>query len=100
MAEFTAADLAALREDIADLRKDVKAMTAALERLARLEEKHANARQDIDSAFNDIRDLKKTVSALELAHSARKSTNALLDKGIYAALGALGIFVLKKLGVM
>lgn len=99
MAEFTAQDLNALREDISDLKGAVKELVRGFELQARLEERQKNTRDDLDRAFNDLRSVIARVSAIELAASARKTSADWLDKGIWGALVVLGLYLAKKVGL-
>lgn len=100
MGDFTAHDFHTLSGDIAELKSAVREVVKALELLARLEERQDNARSEVDRAFGDIRDLKARICAIEIAQSARKTTNDWIDKGIYATLGCVGFFLLKKAGLL
>ncbi len=99
MAEFTAQDLNALREDITELKMSVKDLVRGFELQARLEERQNNTREDLDRAFTELRSVVARLTAIELAASARKTSADWLDKGIWGALVVLGLYLAKKAGL-
>lgn len=95
-----AADLSALREDLTDLKRSLAKVGEALERLVRLEERHANTASALERAFASLAKIDTRVRALELAQPVQKLTSGWVSNAAWAAFGVLAMFVLKKAGVL
>lgn len=107
MAEFSQQDLTSLREDIGELKTAFKDVAKALERLARLEERHISARDEIERSFLELAKLdtrlvisEGRISILEKEMPALRKQSHWIDKGIYGLMGMIIVYVLKKSGVL
>lgn len=94
------AELRSIRDDVSEIKGAVARVAEALERLARLEERQATASAALERAFGAIAKMETRLRGLEQAQPVQQMTSDWVGKGVWAALGAAGLFVLKKLGVV
>lgn len=95
-----AARLDALQEDISEIKAATRKMADALERLARLEERHATVSTSLDRAFTSINKIHDRVTKLEVAQPMQNITSNWVMDAIKFAAGAVAMFILKKAGVL
>lgn len=91
--------IAALRDDIRDMKDALKALADSMSRLAVVEERHSQTANGLERAFEVLKSLEARVSALELATVNNNRTSHWVDKAAIAALAALGTFAAAKLGL-
>lgn len=95
-----AARLCALHEDISDLKTNVAKVAEAVERLARLEERHANTAAALDRAFSAIARLDARIAAIEHDQPVQSLATGWVMNGVWAGVGLLAAVIARKLGVM
>jgi hypothetical protein len=107
MSEFTAVEFGALREDISELRAAMTKVADALERLARLEERHANSASAIQRGFEEITKVNMRVDVhdtrlktLEISQPAAKKSAVWVERIAYGAIVVVAMAVMKKIGLM
>ena len=89
-----------MRSSINDVKGVLAKVVDALDRLTRLEERHASAAASLDRAFTTIARMEARLSAVEQRMPVHGLAVSWALRGVWAAAGALAIFMLKKLGVM
>lgn len=92
--------LLALREDVAEIKGFMAKMAEAIERLARLEERHGNTASALERAFSTISKIDTRLQALEKAQPVQALTSGWVSNAVWMAVGVLAMAVLKKAGVM
>lgn len=107
MAEFSQGDLTMLREDIGELKTAFKDVAKALERLARLEERHVSARGEIDRSFMEQEKLctrmvllEQRVAVVETEMPGLRRQSTWVDKAVYGLVGLVLVFILRKNGLL
>lgn len=93
-------ELRALREDVAEIKGFMAKMADAIERLARLEERHGNTASALERAFSTLGKHETRLQALEKAQPIQAMTSGWVSNAAWAAVGVLVMFLLKKAGVM
>lgn len=92
--------LSMLHEDVGDIKSALKDLTSAITRLALVEERMATASAAQERAFKAIGEMEKKVIEIEKILAAQIKTTSWVDRGIWAALAAFGVYLLKKLGIL
>lgn len=98
--EVMHAELRAMREDVSEIKGAVSKVADALERLARLEERHSTVAGALERAFVAISKIEGRLRELEQSQPVQKLTTGWVTNGVWAACGMLAMLVLKKVGVM
>lgn len=93
-------EIQAIREDIAEIKEAWKKVAEALERLARLEERHYTQASALERAFAAISAQDKRLRALEQAQPVQSLTSGWVINSAWAGLGMMVMLILKKVGVM
>lgn len=91
--------LIALREDVSEIKGFMSKMSDAIERLARLEERHVNTASALERAFTTISKIDTRLAALEKAQPVQSMASGWIVNGAWAAVGCLALATLKKIGV-
>jgi chromosome segregation ATPase len=86
-------------QDVVEIKSDIKALTAAMTKLAIVEERQTTTNQALDRAFSSISSLEHRISALERQAPITQKVNAWVEKVLFAVLGGAVIAILSKLGV-
>lgn len=94
------ADVRALREDFSEIKGVLAKVADALERLARLEERHSTVAAAQERAFSALGKIETRVRELEMASPVQKLTTGWMTNGVWLAAGGAVTIVLKKIGVM
>lgn len=94
------AELRAMREDLSEIKGAVSKVADALERLARLEERHSTVAASLERAFSAISKVESRLRELEQASPIQKLASGWVTNGVWAAGGMLAMMLLKKVGVM
>ncbi len=89
-----------LRVDFDDMRSDIKALTAAVTRLAVVEERQAQGADALERAFKMIDALTADVQALKMEGQISKQSNIWVDRSVTAIVTGAAVFAAKKLGWM
>lgn len=92
--------LSILHDDVSDIKSAIKDLTSAITRLALVEERMTTASAAQERAFKALAEMEKKVVEIEKILAAQTKTASWIDRGIYAALAALGVYVLKKVGLL
>lgn len=99
-ADVIKAEVQALRDDVGEIKGLMQKVADALERLARLEERHATVSSALERAFSSISKIEARVRTLELAQPVQKLTSGWVTNGVWAAAGMAAMFLLKHGGVL
>lgn len=91
--------LVALREDVSEIKGFMSKMADAIERLARLEERHGNTAIALERAFSAMGKIDARLQVLEKAQPVQDMTSNWVIKLIWAAAGMAAMFVAKKVGL-
>lgn len=94
------AELRAVREDVTEIKGAVSKVADALERLARLEERHSTVAGALERAFSAIAKAEARLRDIEQAQPVNRLASGWVMNGAYAAGGMLAMLVLKKVGVV
>lgn len=86
-----------IRRNLEEVHSTMTKVAVALERLTRLEERHAHTVSALDRAFNSISKMESRLSALERHHPMQKLTTSWVINGVWAAAGVVGALLVKKL---
>ena len=92
--------LSILHDEVSDIKSAIKELTSAITRLTLVEERMATTSAAQERALKAIAEMEKKVVEIEKILAAQTKTANWLDRGIYAALAALGVYVLKKVGML
>lgn len=92
--------LIALREDVSEIKGFMSKMADAIERLARLEERHGNTASALERAFTTIAKIDARLAALEKTQPVQNMTSNWITNGAWAAVSVLVLAALKKAGVI
>lgn len=82
-----------LHSDVADIKGTLKDLTAAINKLALVEERLSNTTAAQERSFKAIEKLEERIDDLERKTVASDSTNKWLDRGLVAVLGAFFAFI-------
>lgn len=82
-----------LHSDVSDIKGTLKDLTAAINKLALVEERLSNATAAQERSFKAIEKLEERIDDLERKTVASDSTNKWLDRGLVAVLGAFFAFI-------
>lgn len=94
------AEMRAMREDVSEIKGAVSKVADALERLARLEERHSTVASALERAFGAIFKIEARLRELEQAAPVQKLTSGWVTNGVWAAAGMVAMLILKKTGAM
>ena len=94
------AELQAMREDVSEIKGAVSKVADALERLARLEERHSTVAGALERSFGAISKIETRLRELEQAAPVQKLTSGWVTNGLWLAAGGAVTMILKKVGVM
>lgn len=88
-----------LREDVSEIKGFMSKMSDAIERLARLEERHCNTASSLERAFTSISKIDSRLAALEKSQPVQSMASGWIVNGAWTAVGILTLAALKKIGV-
>lgn len=92
--------LIALREDVSEIKGFMSKMSDAIERLARLEERHVNTASALERAFTTISKIDARLVLLEKAQPVQTMASSWVVNGAWTAVGFVALATLKKIGVL
>ena len=92
--------LIALREDVSEIKGFMSKMSDAIERLARLEERHVNTASALERAFAAISKIDSRLAALEKSQPVQSMASGWIVNGAWAAVGIVALATLKKIGIL
>lgn len=93
------AEMGALRENTQEVKSVLTRVADALDRLARLEERHASMSRAVERAFAAIDALNARVVQIERLQPVHQLTSGWVEKAAWAAAGMIAVIVMKKLGI-
>jgi hypothetical protein len=91
--------LQVLHEDVGEMKSVLKDLTAAITKLALIEERQTQAAAAQERAFQALERVEQRVAALEAYVPANKRVSVWLDRATWGAIGLLLMFVAKKTGL-
>jgi hypothetical protein len=91
--------LQTLHEDVGEMKAVLKDLTAAITKLALIEERQTQAAAAQERAFKALERVEQRVSDLEAYVPANKRVNVWLDRFLWGAIGLLLMFIAKKTGL-
>jgi methyl-accepting chemotaxis protein len=94
------ARLQALHQDVGEIKSAMNSLSAAITKLALVEERQAMASQALERAFKSIERIEERLQALEKADAHNRRTNKYVDTAIWAAAAAAVMFVAAKAGLV
>lgn len=109
MSEYTGPDrraahsdtrFASLSDDIKEVKSTLKELTAAVNRLAVIEERQVTDRASLDRAFGSIKDHEGRLKCLEAGQITNKQTSAWVHQAVWACVAFIALVVAKKVGLM
>ena len=87
------AKLHTLHTDVSDIKGTLKDLTAAINKLALVEERLSNTTAAQERSFKAIERLEERIDELEKKNINADNTSKWLDRGLVAALGAFFAFI-------
>ena len=91
--------LETLHTDVRKIESVLQDLTAAITRLAVVEERQSTTAAALERAFKALSKVEDRVAALELQVPANRKLSVWVDRVTWAALGLLGMYVMKSLGL-
>lgn len=91
--------LQTLHEDVGEMKAVLKDLTAAITKLALIEERQTQAAAAQERAFKALERVEQRVSDLEAYVPANKRVNVWMDRFLWGAIGLLLMFIAKKTGL-
>jgi len=88
-----------LHEDVSDMKTVLREMTAAINRLALVEERLSQTSTALERAFTALAKVEARVSSLELSSVNTLRTSSMVDKGVWFVLTAVAAGALTFLGI-
>lgn len=92
--------LEALHSDVGEIKSAMNNLSAAMTKLALVEERQTASNQALERAFNSIAKIEERLLPLEKADAHNKRTNKYMDSIIWAAAAASVMFVAAKAGLV
>ena len=89
-----------LHSDIGDMKSTMRELTAAVTRLALIEERQAQATQSLERAFKEIEKCWGRIEALEREQPMQRQTSQWVIAAVYGAAGLAVMFVAKSVGLL
>ena len=99
MDEVLSHKLQTLHEDVGEMKAVLKDLTAAITKLALIEERQTQAAAAQERAFKALERVEQRVSDLEAYVPANKRVNVWMDRFLWGAIGLLLMFIAKKTGL-
>lgn len=107
MAEYIGPDrrssdarFSSLSEDLREVKSTLKELTAAVNRLAVIEERQVTDRASLDRAFGAIKDQEIRIKCLEAGQVTNKQVGHWVLSAVWAAVGVVGLVVARKVGLL
>ena len=89
-----------LHQDVGDIKNAMNTLSAAVAKLALVEERQANANASLERAFKAIHDVEKRLVEIEKKIPEYGKASVWVDRGILAAAGAAVMYIAKKVGLV
>lgn len=94
------ARFSSLSEDLKEVKSTLKELTAAVNRLAVIEERQVTDRASLDRAFGSIKDHEGRLKVLENGQVTNKQVGAWVHQAVWACVAVVGLIVAKKVGLL
>lgn len=91
--------LETLHTDVRKIESVLQDLTVAITRLAIVEERQSTAAAALERAFKALEKVEDRITSLELQVPANRKLSVWVDRVTWAALGLLGMYVMKSLGL-
>jgi uncharacterized protein YoxC len=98
--KFINSRLDALHNDIHDMRQAMRDLSAAITKLALVEERLVQTSASIDRAFKAVEKIADRVSALEKSGIDSLRISRWVDRAVWGVMAAMGVYLLKALKVL
>jgi chromosome segregation ATPase len=92
--------LESLHQDVGEIKNAMNTLSAAITKLALVEERQTMANQALERAFNAISKIEERLATLERADAHNKRTNKYMDSVVWALCAASLVFVAAKVGLV
>jgi hypothetical protein len=92
--------LQALHSDVGEIKMAMSTLSAAITKLALVEERQAVSNQAMERALNAIERIQDRLTLLERADAHNKRTNKYVDSMVWAAAAAAVMFAAAKVGLI
>ena len=91
--------LNALHGDLSEVKSALAQLSAAITKLALVEERQSQTAAALERAFKTIDKIEQRVKAIEEANVTHKATSIWVDRGITAAFAIAATIILRSLGI-
>lgn len=91
--------LETLHEDVRQIEHVLRDLTSAITKLAVVEERQNSTVAALERAFKALEKIEDRITVLEMQVPANRKVSVWVDRVVWAALGLLGMFVMKSLGI-
>lgn len=91
--------LETLHTDVRKIEQVLQDLTVAITRLAIVEERQSTTAAALERAFKALEKIEDRVAIIELQVPANRKLSVWIDRVTWAALGLLGMYLIKSLGV-
>jgi len=98
--KFINSRLDALHNDIHDMRQAMRDLSAAITKLALVEERLVQTSASIDRAFKAVEKVSDRLSVLEKTGVDSLRINRWVDRVVWGVMAAMGVYLLKVLKVL
>jgi hypothetical protein len=92
--------LTIIHADVGEMKTALREMTAAITKLALVEQAQAVSAKAQERTFAELKELGIRVTAVERAIPDVTRTSVWLDRGLWAAVAATGMYIAKKVGLL
>lgn len=98
-ADILSHKLETLHTDVRKIEQVLQDLTVAITRLAIVEERQSTTAAALERAFKALEKIEDRVALIELQVPANRKLSVWIDRVTWAALGLLGMYLIKSLGV-
>lgn len=98
--EVIKAELRGMRQDVSEIRGAMAKVADALERLARLEERHSTVSGALERLFVAVGKIESRLREIEQSQPVQKLMSGWVANSVWAGAGMAVMLVLKKVGVL
>ena len=89
-----------LHADVSGMRDVLKELASAVTKLAVIEERQGQAAQALERAFKVLEKVESRLDALEHSQPMQQQSTDWINRGMWAAVGVLALFIIKKVGLV
>ena len=89
-----------LHEDVSGMRDVLRELASAVTKLAVIEERQTQSAQALERAFKVLEKVECRLDTIEKSQPMQQQSTDWINRGMWAAVGVLAIFVLKKVGLV